>query len=67
MNLAAATLHRPLLSPRGLTTAVVIAAALSVPVTRTGAAVEALHAPPQVRVAAVPTLLALPSMGKLDV
>ena len=66
MNLAAATL-RPLLGPRGLTTAVVLAAALSVPVTRTGAAIEALHAPPQVRVAAVPSPVVVPSMGKLDV
>ena len=67
MNLAAATLRRPLLSPRGLTTAAVLVAALSVPVTRTGAAIEVLHAPPQVRVAAVSTLLVIPTMGKLDV
>jgi hypothetical protein len=66
MNLAAATLRRPLVSPRGLTAAAVLAAAFSLPVT--GTAVEALHAPPQVRVAAVADALAVPAaMGKLDV
>ena len=66
MNLAA-TAHRPRPSVRGLTTAAVLAAALSIPVTGTGSAIEALHAPPQVRVAAVSTVLEPPTMGKLDV
>ncbi|GAB3068623.1 MULTISPECIES: hypothetical protein [unclassified Phycicoccus] len=67
MNIAAATLRRPHLTARGLTSAAVLAAALSVPVTGTGSSIEAVHAPPQVRVAAVSTLLSLPAMGKLDV
>lgn len=67
MNLAAATLNRPRLSARGLTAAAVLVTAFSLPVTGTGSAIEALHAPPQVRVAAVSTVVDIAAMGKFDV
>ena len=62
---SATTATGPLAPPESWSA--VLAAALSIPVTGTGSAIEALHAPPQVRVAAVSTVLEPPTMGKLDV